>query len=148
MVLTTQRRQKAFTLIELLIVLTIIGVLSSFAIPKYIDMSNQAKTAVCKGMLANIRAAILLYNYQSRISGKNTWPTLSQVQDNGQNAGSQIMENGDLPNNPFSTGAQRDGVIEVSEKPNPQGTQGAWAYDPKKGQFWANTASGNDEVSF
>ena len=147
MVFTTYRRQKAFTLIELLIVLTIIRVLSSCAIPKYIDMSNQAKTAVCKGMLANIRAAILLYNYQYRITGKNIWPTVSQVQGSGD-GGSQIMENGIFPNNPFSTGAQRNAVAEASERPNPQGTQGAWAYDTKKGQFWANTASGNDEVNF
>ena len=147
MVLTTHRRQKAFTLIELLIVLTIIGVLSSFAIPKYIDMSIHAKTAVCKGMLANIRAALLLYNYQSRLSGKNSWPTISQVQGSGD-GGSQIMENGVLPNNPFSTGAQKNVVDEASEKPNPQGTQGAWAYDTKKGQFWANTASGNGEANF
>ena len=145
---TCPRISHGFTLIELLIVLTVIGLLAAYAIPKYLDISTHAKISVCKGVLANIRASLLLHHYEARIQGVDTWPTLKQVQDNEDNTGSGIMQYGDLPNNPFSTGKRRDWVVAVDQKPKPWGTQGAWAYNPKTGQFWADTDSGNGEVDF
>lgn len=137
-----------FTLIEILLVLTIIGMLAAFAIPRYMELSDRAKVSVCKGMLAGIRSAVVLRYYENRIRGVDAWPTLAQVQDNQSNTGSSVMQYGDLPDNPFSTGPVRDAVVAVSEKPSPTDTQGAWAYNPKTGQLWANTNSGNGEVDF
>ncbi len=141
-------RTNAFTLIELMLVLTVIGVLAAMAIPKYIDLNTQAKVSVCKGTLAAMRAAVLLQYYQSRIHGVDVWPTLAQIADNDSNTGSGIMQNGNLPDNPFSTGSVRDAVVAVTQKPTPSNTLGAWAYNPKTGEFWANTESGKNEVDF
>lgn len=82
--------QQGFTLIELVIVIIILGILSSIAIPHYLDMQQEAKIATTKGKLAAIRGGIELAHAKILASGVNTgpsgdnpdWPTLEEVQYN------------------------------------------------------------------
>jgi prepilin-type N-terminal cleavage/methylation domain-containing protein len=52
------RPRHGFTLIELVIVIAIIGITASVAIPKYIDMNESAKQAKIEAGLGAIRAAL------------------------------------------------------------------------------------------
>ena len=54
-------KTKAFTLVELLIVILIIGVLAAVIAPKFVEMQRKAKEAATKRNLAAIRAAIKFY---------------------------------------------------------------------------------------
>jgi prepilin-type N-terminal cleavage/methylation domain-containing protein len=57
-----RRRSKfGFTLIELMITVTIIGILAMVAIPKFADMSRRAREAQTKGSLGTIRSALTIY---------------------------------------------------------------------------------------
>lgn len=138
----------AFTLIELTVVIVIIGVLAAVAIPKYLNLANEAKLSATRGILGNVRAAIMIGHVKELIRGRDQFPTLEEVRDNPFNTGSEIMETGDLPDNPFSEGLDRDGVVLTSGRPNPTGKEGAWAYDPRTGGFYANTKSGMGEELF
>lgn len=54
-------RSKAFTLVELLIVIIIIAVLAAIAIPKFADSGTRSKEAALKAELSLIRNAVELF---------------------------------------------------------------------------------------
>ena len=50
-----------FTLIELMIVISIIGILAAIAIPKFADLVRKAQEGATKGNLGTIRSALSIY---------------------------------------------------------------------------------------
>jgi len=66
-----RRRQGAFTLIELVIVVVLIAILSAVAIPKYIDFKNEAALAASKGV-ASALASVSAINYAANKANSAT----------------------------------------------------------------------------
>ena len=56
-----RREEKGFTLIELLIVMALLGVLVAVLLPKYQDLTPEAKIAATQQNLESMRSAVLLY---------------------------------------------------------------------------------------
>lgn len=54
-------RRKGFTLIELIMVIIVLGILATVAIPKFFNIQTQAKVSAEKGVVGGVRAGISTY---------------------------------------------------------------------------------------
>ncbi len=127
------RKSRAFTLVELIVIIVVLAILSGVAIPKYIDYTANAKSSACKATLGAVRTAISNFYANSALTGTATYPTLVQM----QTLGGVMQET--LPTNPY----QNSNVIAAATwaaTPPTSGVNG-WNYDATAGRFWANSTS-------
>ncbi len=128
--------QKGFTLIELVIIIVVLGILAAVAIPKYQDITGEAKEAACRGALGGLRSGItIFYANEAVTTGTATWPDLSELR------GTDVMAQG-IPKNPFCPDAEYpDSILDGSavNKGDTIGGDCGWVYNPGTGEIWPNT---------
>lgn len=136
-------RRRAFTLIEVMIVVAILGILAAMVIPQFSDASDSSKLGALKTNLQTVRAQIELY----RMQHNETYPTnattfasqmtlaskpdgtTAAIGTTGFNLGPYLQA---VPNNPF-TDTNTVGTGSVGSS--------AWYYNGTTGQFRANHAA-------
>ena len=72
------RGEQGFTLIELIVVIVILGILAVVAIPKYIDLQDDAKRSAVQGVAAALNAASAINKAVEKIPAKATTVTTCQ----------------------------------------------------------------------
>lgn len=155
--------QRAFTLVELIVVIVVLAILSGVAIPKFFDYASAARTSTCSAFLGATRSGIAHFALsQHANNGVFRYPTTTEIwtpdvvmQDMG---GSSYNGTGtSMAVNPFTntegvfTGAtlaqfNARTVISTGD-PNNAGKVYGWMYyvdntlSPPRYGFWANSTA-------
>jgi MSHA pilin protein MshA len=67
---------RGFTLIELVVVITILGILAAFAVPKFIALDGQARAATVNGLAGTVKSAAALARGLSMATGNTASVTM------------------------------------------------------------------------
>jgi len=104
-VLKVNRKYQAFTLVEILIVVIILGILAAIVIPRFANASKDAKRAALASQLNSIRAQIQLYTIEhgdqrpGNLNGNNWTDLINPSVYNGTNRGPYLPY---VPINPLN----------------------------------------------
>ncbi len=141
------KKNKGFTLIELMVVIAIIGVLSAVAMPKFRDMLEKSREGATKANIGTIMSAIsvyhadVLYKYPENIADKSfekyisVLPAVKVTHPHGGYRLSGKSNEVELLKEPPGKGKGK--ALGVNKfKDNTDG----WRYDPETGGVWVNNS--------
>jgi len=131
------KKNKGFTLIELVIIIVVLGILASIAIPKYKNIVAESREAAARGALGSMRSGISIYYANAAVTtGNAVWPGIDSLSTVGV-----VMEQA-IPRNPYQLDSNApDSIVTGVIKGEIVGTRGGWAYLESTGEIWLNTGN-------
>ena len=86
-------KRYAFTMIELVFIIVILGILAAVAFPKLAPLMEDADLAKAQGDVAAIRSSISSARQKSLVQGRNQYPSALDHQGVTANSGEALFDN-------------------------------------------------------
>ena len=132
------KREKGFTLIELVMVIVILGILAAVAMPKYVNMQDEAKSAAAKGVIGTVRSAIAIQYAENALKGNAIFPTIAKLTATD---GTGIFAENKMPDSPVDKGGNLNDIKASAGSPIVTGDfdeLSAYVYDQAGGEIRFN----------
>ncbi len=155
-------KNKAFTLVEILIVVIILGILAAIVIPQFTEASNDARTSALQSDLQTIRSQRELYkvqhleNYPEQLAavGANSAKVIQQLTSRTDANGDVGTDPTQFPFGPYLQQFPSNGYVAVpanatvinfgTAAPAPGDGTSGWYINTSTGQFSANDNNPGD----
>lgn len=130
----------AFTLVEILIVVVILGILAAIVVPQYSTATSEANMEATASQLVKIRNALSVYYLRNG----SVFPAISA----GDGTWAQLLNDGYFKYAPSNlhVGGANARVITLGTQPDTAKTTAyGWIFNPATGDVWAASFDGNDK---
>ena len=135
--------RRAFSMLEIMVVVIMVGVLAAVVLPKFSGVSDDAKRGATEGTLAGVRSGIAAFRSKAILAGSTPFPTLAQLTTTGT-----VLQTA-MPKNPFNDLSTVQAVSQAQANArtvvNP--TQYGWNYyvdnaaNPPVAIFYCNSST-------
>ena len=137
------RTKKAFTLVEILIVVVILGILAAIVVPQFTNATQDAQGGNLKAQIKSLQNQIELFKAKT-----NSYPTLAELNANpvdptvldSTHGWGILLDNHYIkqaPRNPAAPAATNYVVVAGLPGPCAAGAAAGWAYDVTSGTLSA-----------
>ncbi|RMH14690.1 MAG: prepilin-type N-terminal cleavage/methylation domain-containing protein [Planctomycetota bacterium] len=131
---------RAFSLLEVLVVVIVIGILAAVVVPQFAGASDEARTSSLQSVLGGVRSSIASYRTRAVIAGEDPFPTLAELTTVGV-----VMQN-EIAANPFTgvSGVQSVSAAQAQSRAVVNEQAAGWNYyvdnsaSPPVAIFYAN----------